>query len=171
MPPVTVVGFRLTLPIVPDPGDGGFMVRVADALLADIAVIVAEAPLATTDVETVNVPLLWPAAISRLPGTVAEPLFDESVMDTPPAPAGAARMTVPVEEAPPVTVVGLRLTLPIVPVPGDGGFNVRVADALLAELAVIVAAVLLDTMDVVTENVPTLWPVAITRLAGTLAAG
>src|SRR5215218_2798911 len=87
-PPVTVVGLRLTLPTVAEPGDGGFTVRVVDALLAEVAVIVAEVLLATTDVETVNVALLWPAAMIRLAGKVADPLFEERVTETPPAPAG-----------------------------------------------------------------------------------
>ena len=91
-----------------------------------------------------------------LAGNVAAASLDESVTVTPPAAAGPARVTVPVDVLPPVTVVGLRLTLPIVAEPGDGGFNVRVADALLADEAVIVAEVLLATMDVETVNVPML---------------
>ena len=91
------------------------IVRVADALFADTAEIVADAWLATAEVETVKVPLLWPAAIRMLAGTVADPLLDERLTDTPPAGAGALSVTVPVEDDPPVTAVGLRPTLPIVP--------------------------------------------------------
>ena len=91
-----------------------------------------------------------------LAGNVAAASLDESVTVTPPAPAGAARVTVPVDVPPPVTVAGLRLTLPSAAVPADGGFNVRVADPLLAEVAVIVAEALLATMDVDTVNVPLL---------------
>ena len=57
-PPITVVGLTVTLPIVPVPGGGGLSVNVAETLLADDAVIVAVVLLATTDVETVNVPVL-----------------------------------------------------------------------------------------------------------------
>ena len=57
-PPVTVAGLRLTLPIVPFPPDGGFIVSVADTLLADVAVIVAEALVLIANVEMANVPLL-----------------------------------------------------------------------------------------------------------------
>jgi hypothetical protein len=57
-PPVTEVGFRLRLPIVPDPGAGGFSVRVAETVFAEVAVMEADVEPATTLVNTVNVPLL-----------------------------------------------------------------------------------------------------------------
>jgi hypothetical protein len=57
-PPVTAVGFSVTLLIVPGPGDGGFSVRVAETLFAEVAVMEAEVELATTLVDTVKVPLL-----------------------------------------------------------------------------------------------------------------
>jgi hypothetical protein len=155
-PPVTAVGFRLRLPIVPAPGGGGFSVKVAEALFAEVAVMEAEVVLATTLVETVNVPLLWPAAISILAGTVADPLSEDSVTDTPPAPAGDVSVTVPVEGDPPVTEVGFKLRLPIVPEPGAGGFRVRVAETLFAEVAVMEADVELATTLVDTVNVPLL---------------
>ena len=59
------------LPIAPIPGDGGFIVSVADRVLAEVAVIVDDVLPATANVVTVNVPLVWPAAIKRLVGTFA----------------------------------------------------------------------------------------------------
>jgi hypothetical protein len=82
--------------------------------------------------------------------------LEDSVTDTPPAGAGALRVTVAVEEFPPVTAVGLRLRLPIVPGPGGGGLMVSVAEALFAEVAVIEAEVELATTLVETVNVPLL---------------
>ena len=57
-PPVTEVGLRLTLPIVPCPAAGGVSVSVADRLLAEAAAMVAEIGFATGEVDTVKVPLL-----------------------------------------------------------------------------------------------------------------
>jgi hypothetical protein len=77
------------------------MVSVACAEFADVAVIVALCCEPTTDVFNGNVPLLCPPGITRLAGTVAVPLLDESVTSTPFAGAGEDRVTVPMEDAPP----------------------------------------------------------------------
>lgn len=90
----------------------------------------------------------------RLAGTVAALLSDDKVTATPVAPAGAARVTVPVDGAPPVTDVGFSVTLPIAAVTGEPAFTVSVADELLAEVAVIVTVVEELTEVVLTENVP-----------------
>lgn len=92
--------------------------------------------------------------MTRLAATVAAPLLEDRVTETPPAPAGAARVTVPVEGEPPVTEVGFSVTLPIVAVVGEGGFKVRLAEALFADVAVIVTVVGELTEVVVTVKVP-----------------
>ena len=103
LPPVTVEGLSVTLPTVPCV-DGGtaLMVRSAVMVLAEVAEIVTGVELATAEVVTVKVAVVWPAGIETLAGTVAAGLLDESVTLTPAAAAGAVSVTVPVDEFPPV---------------------------------------------------------------------
>lgn len=168
-PPVTVAGLKLILPTVPRPAAGGASVSVVSMLFADVAVMVTGVEPETGDVDTVKVPLVCPGANIKLPGVVAEGLFEESVTVTPPAPAGALRATVPVVVDPPGTVGGLKLTLPMVPRPPEGGFTVRVAEVLTPEVAVIVAAVEVETAVVVTVKETLPWPAGTRTLAGTPA--
>jgi dolichol kinase len=91
------------------------MVSKAFPLLAEVAVSVTVCVLFTALVVTANVPLLWPAAMVMLTGTVAAALLLLSVTSTPPDPAGADNVTVPVEGEPPVTVFGDTLTPVMVP--------------------------------------------------------
>ncbi len=170
LPPTSVDGERETLLIVPWTGAGGLIVRPAEPELAEVAVIVALAVEATTVVVTANVPVVSPAAMVMLAGTVAAALLLERLTRTPPAAAGALRVTVPVEPEPPVTVEGERPTLPMLPVPTGGGLMVRPAEPELAEVAVIVALAVEATTVVVTENVPLDCPAAMVMLAGTVAA-
>jgi hypothetical protein len=87
-------------------------VRVAEAaepLKAAVSVTLFVA--ATADVETGNVPLLWPAAMVTLAGTdAAALLLLESVTFQPPAGAGPFIVTVPVAPVPPIKDVELRET-------------------------------------------------------------
>ena len=48
-----------------------------------------------------------------LPGTLADPLLLDRLTCIPPAGAGAAKVTVPVEGLPPVTVLGFSVRLEI----------------------------------------------------------
>ena len=89
-----------------------------------------------------------------LAGTVAAALLLDKLTCTPPAPAAVVRVTVPVELCPAVTVDGLRLTPASVPVPALNGLTVNDAEDELAEVAVIIACVGVDTEDVETLNVP-----------------
>lgn len=50
-----------------------------------------------------------------VPGTVADPLSLANVTVTPPGPAGADNVTVPVDGDPPVTGFGVRVNPVIVP--------------------------------------------------------
>ena len=62
------------------------------------------------DVLTVNDAPLAPAGMNTLLGTLAAPLLLDRVTCTPPAGAGALRVTVPVETCrPPITLVGFRV--------------------------------------------------------------
>lgn len=153
-PPVTEVGLRVTLPMAPCPAAGGSNTRVAATLFADAAVIVMEVEFATGEVETAKVPAVCPPAIRIFAGTVAEPLFVDRLTVTPLAPAGAFKVTVPVEGEPPVTEVGVRVMLPIAPWLPTLGLKASVVDTLFAEAAVIVTAVELATAEVETVNVP-----------------
>jgi hypothetical protein len=79
--------------------------------------------LVTTEVVTVKVAELPPAATVTLAGTVAiTVLLLERVATIPPVGAGPVSVTVPVEALPPVTLVGLRPTEL-----NAGGFMVSVA--------------------------------------------
>ena len=89
------------------------MVSVALTLFDEAAVIMAIVWLFTTLVLTVNWPLFDPSGMTMLPGTLAEPLLLERLTSTPPVPACAARVTVPVEGLPPITVLGSSVRLRI----------------------------------------------------------
>jgi hypothetical protein len=91
------------------------MVSGVVAVLPDVALMVAVCVLFTGVVVTGNVPLDWPAGIVMLAGTPAAPLLLPSVTNTPPGPAGADSVTVPVAGDPPATGFGDTLTPVIVP--------------------------------------------------------
>lgn len=105
-------------------------------------------------------------------GTDAAGLLLDKLTSTPPAPAAAPSVTVPVAfSCPPTTVDGRRPKPEIVPRPAEGALMVRLAFTVFAEVAVIVAGVVLATADVVTVKTPADWPCGMMILAGTLAAG
>ena len=89
------------------------MVNAALTLLDEDAVMVAVVWTPTVEVFTVNWPLEEPCGITMLPGTEAAPLLLERLTSMPPAGAGEARVTVPVEGLPPVTDVGFSVRLAI----------------------------------------------------------
>jgi hypothetical protein len=153
-PPVTVEGARPTLPILPGPAVGALMVKPAVAEFAEVAVMVAETVEATAVVVTAKVPLVCPAGIVMLAGTVAAALLLERLTRMPPAGATSLKVTVPVEPAPPVSVEGARPTLPMLPVPTGGGLMVNPAEAEFAELAVMVAVAVEGTAVVDTAKTP-----------------
>ena len=117
LPPVTLVGFRLT-----DETAGAFTVKAALCVPLYVPEIVTEVVVPTATVVTVNVALVAPAATVTFAGTVAtDVLLLESVTTAPPVGAALFSVTVPVEVAPPVTDAGLTLSEEIA-----GGFTVRV---------------------------------------------
>ena len=146
------------------------IVKVALTLFAELAVMLAAVVEATVVVVTAKEPLDEPAGIVIEPGTVAAISPLDKLTRTPPAPAGADSVTVPVEPLPPVTVVGESERLPIVPGPGAGALRVSVALTLLAEVAEIVTGVVEETVVVLMLNVPLEDPEAIVIDPGTVAA-
>lgn len=76
-----------------------------------------------------------------LAGVVAAPLSLLSVTSTPPGPAAADNVTVPVELLPPATGLGTKVRFVIVPEPGPAGLITRGVVAVLFEVALMVAVV------------------------------
>ena len=108
-PPVTLAGLRLTPDTVTAAG-AGFTVSVADRVTPPaVAEMVADVEAVTDVVVIVKVALVAPAATVTLAGTVTAAELSESVTTSPPAGAGALRVTVPVAELPPTTLAGLML--------------------------------------------------------------
>src|SRR5437879_819346 len=105
LPPITLVGIRVSEVSISDVGSTGCTVAQAVLVtpsLDDALPILVGA--VTALVLTVNVALVDPAAIVTLEGTVATDVsLLESVACAPPDGAGPLRVTVPVEESPPVT--------------------------------------------------------------------
>jgi hypothetical protein len=90
---------------------------------------VADVEIRTIDVLTVNDALLAPAGMNTLLGTLAAPLLLERLTCTPPAGAGALRLTVPMEACrPPITLVGFSVNELSVGGGGGAGITVRAAD-------------------------------------------
>jgi len=90
---------------------------------------VADVDIRTPDVLTVNDALPAPAGMNTLLGTLAAPLLLERVTCTPPAGAGALKVTVPLEDCrPPTTLVGFRVSEVSVGAGGGTGFTAREAD-------------------------------------------
>jgi hypothetical protein len=99
-------------------------------------------------------------------GTTALVLLDERLTSVPPGPPGALRVTVPVEILPPATDGGAIATLSSVP-----GVTVKVAFVdWPPDVAVITAAVLVETPFVVMVKVAVVAPDGTVTNAGTLAA-
>ena len=78
----------------------------------------------TAEVVAANVPVVLPAAIVRGGGTVTDPELLVKLIDAPPEPAPADRVTVHVLEAPPTTVAGPQLIEEIVEFVTAGGVTV-----------------------------------------------
>ena len=120
----------------------------------------------TAVVETVNVPVVAPAAIVADPVVVADALSEAVVTVRPPVGAGLLIVTVAIELVPPVTEVGARVT--------DETVGAVMASAPLALLpladAEIFAVTFAPTATVVIVAVPVVAPAAIVIGAGAIAA-
>ena len=119
LPPWSEVGERVN-PVRP----GGVMVRVVFTdVEPSVAVMVAVADVATTEVVIVNVPVEAPAAMVTVDGTTALELLEVKFTTVPPAGAALFKVTVPVEGVPPSTDVGETDT-------AVGTRGVKVSDAV-----------------------------------------
>lgn len=115
---------------------------------------------------TVKVPVVAPAAIVVVVGTVAEASLDVRPTLSPPVGAGPFSVIVPVEDAPPRSDVGLRTT-----VVTTGALTVRAALTGVPSFeAAMLATVSVPTAFVVTVKVPVVAPAANETDAGTVAA-
>jgi hypothetical protein len=114
---------------------------------------------------------LKPEGIEMLAGTVATAELElDRVTVSPPEPAGAVRVTVPVDEIPPVTVAGLAVS-EFKAGTACAGFTVRAVDLLIPlKVAVRVADIAEDTDPVVRVNEADVDPWGTVRLGGTGAA-
>jgi hypothetical protein len=79
-----------------------------------VAVTVTGVVAVTAEVVAVNVPVVLPAAIVKVAGTVRLAELLARVIDAPPEPAFADRVTVQVLETPPTNIAGAQLTEEIV---------------------------------------------------------
>ena len=96
-----------------------------------LAEIVEEVERSTMEVLTVKLALLAPAGMNTLLGTPAAPLLLERTICTPPAGAGALRVTVPLEDCkPPSTLEGLSVSEVSVGTGRGTGCTVSDADLL-----------------------------------------
>ena len=91
-----------------------------------VAVMFADAAVATVRVVMVKLALLAPAATVTLAGTVAFVLLLDKAIITPPLGAALLKVTVPCELLPPVTLVGLSVSEDKL-AGGGAGRTVRVA--------------------------------------------
>ena len=151
------------------PGAGGVSASAAEALFAEVAVMVTVTGEPTGVVVTVNVPDVAPCGITMDAGTVAAGLSVPRLTRTPPTPAGAESCTVPVAGDPLTTEAGETESDAMFAVPA--GEAVKVSDAVveLADVAVIMAVVCEPTAEVETVNVPEEAPCGIVIEAGTVA--
>jgi len=120
-PPVTDDGTIVNPVMVPVLGPpeplGGVMVKPADTLLADVAVIVALVVELTGVVVTGNVAEVCPAGTVTVGGTPAAGLLLDNVAVIPSNGAGDGSVRVPVAPCPPVTDGGAIVSPNSVPVP------------------------------------------------------
>ena len=106
-PPITAFGLSEMLEMA-----WGLTVRFVDVLFGlNVAVIAAVVTVVTIVVLTVKVAEFAPAATVTDAGTVAAPLFDERLIDQPPAGAEPPSVSEPAEVAPAITEVGFNVKL------------------------------------------------------------
>jgi hypothetical protein len=168
VPPTTVLELNVTLETA-GPVACWVTARVKDLVAEPCeAVISAEVLAVTALVATVKLAVVFPSATVTLGGGVATALLLDSATSTPPASAGAVRVTVPVADEPPSTDSGVMLRLESV---GLLEFTVSVADRVTPPaLAVMTELLLPAVVPAVMGNVALSAPLSIVTLAGTVAA-
>lgn len=154
VPPMTEVGLSETVRLLV-----AVTVRAADFDAPfSVPVMLPFASWVTTVVVIVKVPVVAPAEIVVVAGTVAALFVDAKAMDRPPVGAALLIVSVPVDEAGPITDVGFSVSDDSV-----GAVIVKLALAVLAPVPAVMAAVVL----VATATVATL-KVALVALAATV---
>lgn len=122
--------------------------------------------IAIGDVVTVNVALMLPAGTVTEGGTLTEELLLDNATVTPPAGAGLAKLTVPVNVVPPWTLAGLNETLNHAP----AGMMVSAAALLAPSWVAEIVAVTEEPTDVVaTVKVAAVFPAPTSTEEGTVA--
>ena len=140
--------------------------RVADLLVPlrlpeTVAVVLAS----TFIVFTVNVAVVFPAAMVTVAGDVATPWLVESVITKPPVGAALLMVTVPVDDFPPTTLAGLRVSDTRV-----GGLMVIAPVCVIEPSVPLMTAVVCDaTANVLMVKVAEDLPEATVTDAGTVA--
>jgi hypothetical protein len=168
-PPVTLVGFRLTVVTA----NAGVMFREVSKELAPMVAVMNTLVLEETDVVvTVNEAAVLPAATVTLAGTVAAELLLESETTFPPEGAAALRVTVPVELFPPTTVVGFKVTLVTVGPQAVLAFTVKFAETFAppdeAKMGTVKLALL---HSVPIEKLRLVWPAGTVTVIGSCTGG
>jgi hypothetical protein len=102
-------------------------------------------------------------------GTLALAEELERLTGWPPAGAGSVSPTVPLTLLPPITSDRDRVMLPT-QADDDDGLMVKIAGIEFADVAVMIAVVEDDTVDVETGTVAVVWPAGMVTDAGTVAA-
>ena len=115
-------------------------------------------------VVTENLAVLAPTGTITVVGTIAYPLFEDTVTTSPPGPAGPFKVTVAVETDPLVTELGERVTL----VTATGTTETVAVWLLSPIMAVMLPAVELPTPEVVTANFTVVAPDGTVTVDGTL---
>lgn len=169
LPPLTLVGLRVSEESVTPELDGFMVSEACWELLPSVAVITAVVVEPTDVVVTVKLLLVDPEGTVTLLGTLAEELLLLKLTTVPPAGAAELRVTVPVELAPPVTLVGLRVSEESVTLPLAGLMVSEACRELLPSVAVMTAVVVVVTDVVVTVKFALVDPAATVTLLGTLA--
>src|SRR5690606_7063402 len=137
------------------PAGVGSMLSVASSAFADVAVITADSGAPLTEVATENWPLVCPAGITMLDGTVACGLLLARLTNTPPAAAGSPRTSGPGDDCAAVTGFGDRLRPPSSAKPAEPASIVNGAVMEFAAATRMFAVFVVVDAKVVTTKLPT----------------
>ena len=130
LPPLTLVGLRLSEESVTLPLAGVMVSEACCELLPSVAVITAVLVVVTDVVVTVKDADVEPAATVTLLGTLADELLLFKLTTEPPEGATELRVTVPRELLPPCTLAGFSITEETVGPEELPGFTVKLADTV-----------------------------------------
>jgi len=176
IPPVGAAAFRVTVAVLLAPEITvvgaktkpettiGLIVSTADFTPLSVAAMVAAVLTDTSEVVTLKVPVVAPAAKVIEAGTIAAGLSDDNGTVKPPAGAGKVKVRVPTLVPLENTDVGFKVKLE-----SGAGLTVSPSVFTASREAVMVTGVLPATAKVEMTNVPELAPAGTVTLAGTEA--